>query len=795
MARLLFLLVFVASITTESYSQAPITIQGDGCVPGGVQQVTITPTAFRGNGLNMPSKEYLKILVIMAQFPDDQYDPNNQEWPLNVQGGPQPAPVWVQNAGSLFTPVANFTAQGMNPMENSVSDFFYEMTQVLPEADRLRIYGDVVHYVFPMTREQMRTWNPNNQAPARGMSIEEAMDIIINGVPGGPAGIQLPQGANWATYDNWNSPWYYTHSLNNDPEKYLDMVIVCWRDITRSPNLSAEQKHYLEDRDWDEPTRAHWAMGAMGDIVTNDGHKIRVGFGPGVGGQNGSSIWFNNFLDQRSQRSTGVPEYYFRGLVHEIGHHLLGDHVYGSGQTLIANSDNRAYTPTAWEMAELGWITPTIVSKGVAFDQTVQLGDLITTGDAMCVEIDAASNKWFMLENHQMINKYDFMAEEDDIREDSKGVYVLYHQNKTQAIQSATGSRGWNVVRGYPIWEQVVPVFEPGTLDPIAGYTRSEIAPISSADQQTYGIVDTRGNPKFNHAIYWFVDPTDPSKNVNLNYFEGGSSGDEHQLCTTGDWGITTNPRSHWYHRTLQVAESSETSFRLLSLDGSGTFTMRVANDNLDITPPTRVADITDIPSNELEVIIGTHDAQTKIVNISWTASISDPDFDHFLITGGDSDVTALTTARSENIEITIPPNTGYTERTIDLYTVDASGNVSCNASSGSITVRVFATIENEQKAGHSQLQHALNSRQNIDVRMWPQPFTDDLNLMLTGKHRVLGVTIGDASGRELHSDVRVVTGVYNTQVRIRPVDGSAGLYVVRIELADGTVIQQPVYR
>lgn len=290
----------------------PISIQGDGCTPGGAPQAAITPSAFRGGGMNVTSKKYLKILVIMAQFPDDQYEPNNQEWSVNIQGGPQPAPLWVQNAGSLFTPVANFTALGLNPMENSVSDFFYEMTQNLPEADRLRIYGDVVHYVFPFTREQMRTWNPNNQTPIPGMSIAEAMTIVINGVPGGPPGVQLPQGANWNTYDNWSSPGTYEHALANDPQDYLDMVIVCWRDIDRSPNLNLQQLAYLNAQQWTRPTRAHWSWNDFPDIVTNDGHKIRAGYGPGINAQNGTSIWFSNFLEpQRMIRTTGVPRTVF----------------------------------------------------------------------------------------------------------------------------------------------------------------------------------------------------------------------------------------------------------------------------------------------------------------------------------------------------------------------------------------------------------------------------------------------------------------------------------------------------
>lgn len=799
MGRILFtiLLVYCA---TSAFAQLPITIQTDGCIPAGTQQSLIIPTSFKGTGLNLTSKGYLKILVIMAQFPDDNHDPNNQEWPLNLQGGPQPAPIWVQNPGSLFTPVADFTAQGMNPLENSISDFFYEMTQVLPENERLRIYGDVVHYVFPLTREQMRTWNPGGQNPNPGMTILEAMNIVINGIPGGPAGVQLPQGSNWNTYDVWNSPGSYGHVIATDPERFLDLVIVCWRDITRSTNLTPAQTAYLLNMNWLQPTRAHWAWNGGADIFTNDGHRIRVGFGPAQAtppntiGQTGSTIWFSDFLAERGTRSTGVPEYYFRGLVHEIGHHLLGSHVRGSGNTLIANADHRAYTPTAYEMSELGWMTPTIIRKNTTYDQTLQLGDLLTTGDAVCIEIDETKNKWFMLENHQMINKYDFMSRGENIRNDTKGIYVMYHNNKEQRIQSASGSFDWPVVLGKQLGSQVVPVFNLGNTNTTSGYTRSEIVTISTAEQAAYHIVDNNNTAKYDHIIL-FTQTGSQTTPVDVNYFEAKTfAGDEHELCTTADWSSTSNPRNHWYDRTTLQAVSSETSFRLQSVDASGTYTLRIANNNKDITPPKRVDDLADIPINA-GPYLGTHGPQTKIVNIAWTASVTDPDFDHYLITGGDNNVTAPTSANTQDIHISIPPNSGYVDRTVNVYTVDVSGNISCNAETGSISVRACATIETEQKRGHSTVSLEDAPTAETCVSVWPHPFMNQLNMLLTGKHHVIGVNIADEAGRLVDCKVNVTNGFYNTQIQIDPEIYSQGMLLISVHLSDGTTIKRTVLR
>jgi len=733
------------------------------------------------------------VLIVMVQFPDDDFDPNNAEWPLNPNGAPQPAPVWVQNPEMLVTSIDQHAPNvPFTFVPGSLSEYFYKMSQNAPEADRLKVYGDVVHQVFPFTREEMRTYTgPNN--PVAGMTLNNGLNILFNGLPGIP-GLQLPPGRTYATYDNWTTTADYQHGYQPDPvpnEKFVDLVIICWRNIARD-QLPQNVRTYLEGVSrWNEPTRAHLRWdGNEAVIPLNDGHKIQISFGR-TGIASGSSIWFKNFLDQTPlYRSTGVREGNFRGLVHEVAHHLLsGTHFYGGPWSMISNSDHRSYAPTAFEMAELGWIQPTFVYKNQVVDFTETLGDLYTTGDAVAIEIDATQNRWYFLENHQMVSPYDFASSYDNIRNDVKGLYVLYHNDYLQSLQSATGSFDWTVAHVVPKleWNANVPAFTRGTVNPQTGYTRSEIVDVVTPIPQPAGKADKRLHPII------LINANNAQGYTEENHFSGKYSGDQHTMCTSGVWGPTTNPSNTYANRNIipNVAVSTETSFRIVS-ETNGVLQVRIANNNVDIIPPARVTSTT-VPTTEIpNPVVAYNYSCTTTILIEWAATVADADFDHFLITGGDAPVTAATTATSASINITVIANEGYATRLINVFSVDVSGNVSCNSVDGVKECSVLSCPDTQQKMSFGSTQEPVQEAA-LSPTVYPQPTREEVTIEVEGTiPTAQDYELSDAMGRGYLVTHRSTNSNGKASIHLRLNGLPCGVYSTSIITTQG-IIRVPV--
>lgn len=749
--------------------------------------MVINPGSFHGNGQYLTSHGVLKILIVMVQFPDDNHDPDNLEWPINPNGAPQPAPFWVQHPEILVTPI-NQHAPGI-PFwyaPGSLSEFYYQMSSSLPEGDRLRVYGDVVHHVFPFTREQMRTYTIGNNPP--GMKVHEGLNILFNGLVGMP-GLQLPPGRTYAIYDNWttNADYQHAYMQNPDPnQRYVDLVIVCWRNIMQNldPGLVRD---YLVAQDWLQPTRAQLGWAATPDIIAAGGYRIRTGRGM-AGASTGSGIWFRDFLELTpAYRSSGARDGSFRGLVHEIGHLHLGGHFAGGPWSMISNSDHRSYAPTAFEMAELGWITPLFYRKNQVLDENVLLGDLYTTGNAVAIEVDAASNRWYFLENHQMISKYDFASSFDDIRGSTKGLYVLYHQDHNQSLQSATGAFDWSVPSAVykPEWgNKNVPVFAQGLPNPSTGFTRSEMVRVD--------IQQPNGGITWWHPII-LVEASNTVGYTEENHFSGRYAGDGHRVCESGMWGTLTNPANHYVNRQVTPNQTfgTETSFRIVS-ETNGTMEVNIANNNVDIIPPARVTSIT-VPSSVVpDLVIAWPTPCTTIRLIQWNATIPDADFDHFLITGGDVPVTAPATAASANIAITTAANEARAKRLINVYTVDVVGNVSCNSLDGT-KVSIALSCDNTQQS-KSSLTPAVSIGQQVMVipSVYPQPTRDVVTIRIPGD-KFSGFVITDVAG-QCHPQPGSVTlsdGAVELQIIVQSLP--PGVYCVAVATERGKSIV-PIY-
>lgn len=115
------------------------------------QVLTLDPDQPKGDGEAITAHGELKILIIMAQFNDDEFQRTDPNWPKVFNGDTNAPPVWVRDPTLLLVPPhTTFT-----PVAFSLSDFYYEMSQHSHTKDPLRMYGDVVHYVFPKSRAQL----------------------------------------------------------------------------------------------------------------------------------------------------------------------------------------------------------------------------------------------------------------------------------------------------------------------------------------------------------------------------------------------------------------------------------------------------------------------------------------------------------------------------------------------------------------------------------------------------------------------------------------------------------------
>ena len=390
-------------------------------------------------GCVLPSVGTINVLMVFAQFPDDNYDINNPLWPA----GKDPADMdkWVNQTWTK------------SPIQGSLTHYFNDMS-----FNKFKFTGKTISVVSPHTREWYLT---NNWK--RGDIQKE---IIL----------QINKTISFAEFDNWKYVGDYYQI--NQPDGIIDMMIIIWRNIAKElPNESFIKSNLDFTKDCGN-------LGGQVFFVDNGTRRVNTGyFSPGT---TASGITICSYLTDRNKT--------FRIAVHEIAHYLLGNNCYHNGfgfWGMLSSYGIKSIVANSFERSRLGWINLKNISSSTT--QTISnatLSDYLTTGDSYCFEIDPNSGQYFYIENHQNISYWDTTVNLGNIE---KGLYVIRKDSFTPTNEddnpssafmrliSAEGRYDWavNQVVSNP-WgsvPSVLPVFKELKPDRKNGYDDLDYIP------------------------------------------------------------------------------------------------------------------------------------------------------------------------------------------------------------------------------------------------------------------------------------------------------------------------------
>ncbi len=392
-------------------------------------------------GYLLPSEGTINVLFIFAQFPDDNYDISNSTWakgqaPSSMQG-------WVDQTWSA------------NPTQGSMTHYFNEMS-----FNKLKFIGKTVSVITPHSRQ----WYLDS-SKTRGFIHKEIIQ-------------QLDQTWDFAEFDNWNYEGYYNHI--NQPDGVVDMIFMVWRNIAH---------------DLPNPTQIYnlLNMGRYGDLgtgwpdilVDNGQRRLKMGFWPNyntpnIPGGSGATMtdWFSENM--------------FRFCIHEFGHYLEGGNDQHAGYGfwgMLSGWGIKNFVANAFERHRLGWINlepNTIQASPNQTMQNVNLPDFVTSGVAYKFVINAATNEYFYIENHQKLlfweNNQMFLR--NPYGNVENGVYILRQEgasgdNTFIKCLPADGRFSWTVNQliANPWGAGDLPVFKKLTVDRVNGYQDLQFIP------------------------------------------------------------------------------------------------------------------------------------------------------------------------------------------------------------------------------------------------------------------------------------------------------------------------------
>jgi M6 family metalloprotease-like protein len=315
--------------------------------------------------------------------------------------------------------------------------------------NKLKFTGKVVSVTTPQTRQ----WYLNNSK--KRYHIHK--DIIE----------QLDQTWDFAEFDRWTKVSDYTHA--NNPDGKVDFIFFIWRNIAMD----------LPSRD---SVMTQLDMGWWGSIAkTVHGPNYSVD-----GGQR--TIILGDFGS-----GCTVGDYYFKDAfrfsIHEFAHYLLGGNEYHNGHAfwaMLSGYEVRSYMVNSWERYRLGWSNLITVNTSTQTISNASLPDYLTTGISYRIEINAPSNEYFFIENHQRISRWDNCSQGDP---NEKGIYVMRQDRASSSnrmaadwmwLVPAEGRFNWTVSQWTPNrWGSgYLPVFKKGTTNRETGYSSTDAIPV-----------------------------------------------------------------------------------------------------------------------------------------------------------------------------------------------------------------------------------------------------------------------------------------------------------------------------
>ena len=413
MYRTLVCCISVFAILSVSFSQnQPCGMTG-----------TSSPSSQVG-GRYKPSTGTFKVLVIYAQFSDDNTDISN--------------PNWVQGQAPTFMNGTIDSTWSSNPTSGSMTDYFNQMS-----FNKLKIIGKTVSIIMPRSMQYYINWNITSTYEMNKRAIETA-DAQVN----------------YAEFDNWTYNGEYSHS--NVADGNVDMIFVVWRNS--NPNLGL----------WSGLSHLNGYTTNYLPFTVEGGTKtIQTGFevGSGVTIVNGYT-GFGNVL---------------RWMNHELGHRFFGgNNHHGTLGTwaLLDGSGTPSGCINTYEREKLGWINVYTIDPASYSDPTtiyITLSDFITTGMAYRIKIPGGgTDEYYILENHQRISQFDVPDNSSSV----KGVFVLRQTadiGSAVSVITADGRYDWSVPYTLPnIYGSnpaEIPVFLRGSANRVSGYNHRQFIP------------------------------------------------------------------------------------------------------------------------------------------------------------------------------------------------------------------------------------------------------------------------------------------------------------------------------
>ena len=388
-------------------------------------------------GYALPSEGTINVLVVFAQFPDDNYDIGNSSWPKG--GNPGNYTNWVDQ-----------TWTG-NPTPWSLTDYFNQMS-----LGKLKMIGKEVS----LTTLHSREWYLQN-----GYTRYTIHKEILQQ--------QLDPTWNFAEFDNWTKTYNYStgwYDHTNVPDGKVDFIFFIWRNIAM---------------EFDNTTRTSIMnilnMGWYGSIAWGSNYLVDDNQRTIVMGDYNSGVTVADYFYKDA----------FRFAIHEFAHYVLGGNQFHNGHgfwAMLSGYEVRSYMINAYERYRLGWCNLITVSNVTQTISNASLPDFITTGIAYRIDINPTLNQFFFIENHQKLSRWDNCSKTD--YPDDKGLFVI-RQDRQQSSNgmaadwmwmiTADGRYNWEVNQMTPNpWVPYdLPVYKKLQADRQTGYHELELIPFT----------------------------------------------------------------------------------------------------------------------------------------------------------------------------------------------------------------------------------------------------------------------------------------------------------------------------
>ena len=321
---------------------------------------------------------------------------------------------------------------------------------------------------------------------------------------------------DFSEFDNLTRKGSYSFTDSSDGK--VDMIFVIFRNVANDLPDTLKGKY---ENEFNLVPGGEASLGGGKSFEVDNGKRIVDMNYPG----SGVTVKINDLHN--------IP---VSGCAHELGHYLLGGNEMHFNKGMYGLMSSWGYTQRSimmngWERYKVGWLTLKSVGPKNG-NYKVKLDDYLTTGDAAKISIPD-SKEYFILENHQLINK--FWDIPDQSGSDVKGVYVLRVSGTTGnsvTLICADGRWDWEVnkkVANPYGGNDSLPVFQKLREDKVNGYFDNEMIPFNY-------------NGKFKSDFIHFHQEPGSDKIIEQAIFRG--DGHDRFNLTKNTFGADTNPNS-----------------------------------------------------------------------------------------------------------------------------------------------------------------------------------------------------------------------------------------------------------